>query len=58
VSAKIKNNERKNSFKLFDKAIEYLNLKEAKQKNNTNIINIDIKDSFKDSKYNNPIQLK
>ena len=52
VSAKIKNNERKNSFKLFDKAIEYLNLKEAKQKNNTNIINIDIKDSFKDSKYN------
>ena len=55
VSAKIKNNERKNTFKLFDKAIEYLNLKEAKQKNNSNIINInikDIKDSLKDTKNN------
>ena len=52
VNAKIKNNERKNSFKLFDKAIEYLNLKEAKQKNNTNLINIDIKDSLKDTKNN------
>ena len=38
ASVKIKNNERKNGFKIFDKAIEYLNLKEAKQKNNTNII--------------------
>ena len=52
VSAKIKNNERKNEFKLFDKAIEYLNLKDSKHKNNTNIINIDLKDSIKSIKNN------
>ena len=50
VFAKIKNNERKNGFKIFDKAIEYLNLKEAKQKNKSNIINLDIKETFKDIK--------
>ena len=53
ASVKIKNNERKNGFKIFDKAIEYLNLKEAKQKNNTNIINFDIQETIKDSKNDN-----
>ena len=54
VSVKIKNNDRKIGFKIFDKAIEYLNIKEAKQKNNinTNIIDSDIKETFKDRKNN------
>ena len=53
ANVKVKNDERKNGFKIFDKAIEYLNLKEAKQKNNTNIINFDIKETIKDVKNNN-----
>ena len=52
VNVKIKNNSRKNGFKIFDKAIEYLNLKESKQKNKTDIINIDIKEAFQDAKNN------
>ena len=40
ASAKIKNNGRKNGFRIFDKAIEYLNIREEKKKK---IINIDTK---------------
>ena len=58
ISAKIKNKEGKNEFKLFDKAIEYLNLKEIKQKNNSNIINIDLKEVLKESKHNRNENMK
>ena len=53
LNVKVKNDERKNGFKIFDKAIEYLNLKELKQKNNTNIINMDVKEANKDFKIMN-----
>ena len=44
ASAKIKNNGRKNGFRIFDKAIEYLNIREEKKKK---IINIDTKNIIK-----------
>ena len=55
ASVKVKNVDRKNGFKIFDKAIEYLNIKEAKQKNkaNANIIDLEMKETVKDFKKNN-----
>ena len=53
ANVKVKNDERKNGFKIFDKAIEYLNLKEMKQKNDKNIINMDRGEVIKDFKIDN-----